>query len=516
MSVSFDNIPSDWKVPLYWIEVDPSQAGLGRSRKPVLLVGHKNNAGSGVVNVPVPVGSLDQIRKLGGEGSMLDGMARAFFRNNFSQELWILPIAEVSAGVAATGTIVVASAPTAAGTVYFYIGGRKIPLGIAADDTVDEVGNALAAAINGDPLCYVTASFNSGSDTVTLTAKWKGATGLDIDVRVNYGGALAGETLPAGLAFTIASAKLTGGTGVPDFDAAIAAMGERPFEYVAMPFTDSTSLLDWDTEYGFSDNGRWGWMRQLYGHIFSAHRATYTNQILWGVSFNYASTSTLAIEQNSPTPVWEWASAYASKSGRALSNDPARPLQTLTLDGCLSAPVTELYTLAELNSIAGVGLATQITNDFGVSQIAREQTMYQKNKYDQSDDAYELVTTLATLAELFRRQRQVITSKFARHKLANDGTRLGPGQAVVTPNIVRAELIAQYRLDEYDGLVEDVTSFKSHLIVQRDSNNPNRLNILYPPDLINQLRMFAVLGQFRLQYSRGVDVEIQKGSSLSL
>ena len=45
-------------------------------------------------------------------------------------------------------------------------------------------------------------------------------------------------------------------------------------------------------------------------------------------------------------------------------------------------------------------------------------------------------------------------------------------------------------------------------MVERDPNNPNRVNVLYPPDLINQLRMFAVLAQFRLQYDRGIDAEI--------
>ena len=33
-------------------------------------------------------------------------------------------------------------------------------------------------------------------------------------------------------------------------------------------------------------------------------------------------------------------------------------------------------------------------------QIAREQTTYQLNLYGHGDDAYELVTTLATLAKL--------------------------------------------------------------------------------------------------------------------
>jgi hypothetical protein len=60
----------------------------------------------------------------------------------------------------------------------------------------------------------------------------------------------------------------------------------------------------------------------------------------------------------------------------------------------------------------------------------------------------------------------------------------------------------------YNGLVEDLTNFKRNLLVERDPNDPNRVNVLYPPDLINQLRTFAVLAQFRLQYDRGIDTQI--------
>ena len=72
----------------------------------------------------------------------------------------------------------------------------------------------------------------------------------------------------------------------PIFDTAIANLGERNFEYVAMPFTDTTSLLAWEIEYGFTDTGRWGWMRQLYGHIFSAKRADYASMIVFGETRN--------------------------------------------------------------------------------------------------------------------------------------------------------------------------------------------------------------------------------------
>jgi phage tail sheath gpL-like len=73
---------------------------------------------------------------------------------------------------------------------------------------------------------------------------------------------------------------------------------------------------------------------------------------------------------------------------------------------------------------------------------------------------------------------------------------------------VKAELVAQYRIDEFNGLVENAAAFKNNLIVERDPNDVNRLNVLYPPDLVNQLRVFAVLAQFRLQFDRGVDLAI--------
>jgi phage tail sheath gpL-like len=218
--------------------------------------------------------------------------------------------------------------------------------------------------------------------------------------------------------------------------------------------------------------------------------------------------SVMSFEVASPSPCFEWAAAYTAKTQRAFINDPARPLQALSLNQIKAAPLHQRFDFIELNSLALNGLAIQKIGSDNQPMIAREQTTYQLNLYGQPDDAYELMTTLATLAKLLRNQKQAITSKFPRHKLANDGTKFGPGQAIVTPGIIKAELINQYSQDMYNGLVEDMSDFKRNLLVERDPNDPNRVNVLYPPDLINQLRIFAVLAQFRLQYDRGIDTQI--------
>ena len=226
--------------------------------------------------------------------------------------------------------------------------------------------------------------------------------------------------------------------------------------------TDSNTLFDWEQEFGFEDTGRWGWMRQLYGHLFCAQRATYSDLIIWGETRNNGVTSIMGIEPTAASPTYEWAAAYCAKAARGLTNDPARPLQTLALNRIKAAQPHDRFILPELNSMSGVGIATQKTGLDGVTRIMRETTTYQLNTlFGFSDDAYELVTTMATLARLIRNQRQAITSKFPRHKLANDGTRFGVGQKIVTPKVIKAELIAQYRIDEFNGLVEDVQAFKA-------------------------------------------------------
>jgi phage tail sheath gpL-like len=525
MPISFNNIPAQWRIPLYWAEVDPSQAGLPIVRQPALVVGAKMAIGAQPPDVPRPMGTQAQVDRAYGQGSEISCMFKAFFANNFAHEVWGLGVDPDEGSTAASGTIDIAgvSSPPAfeAGVIALYVAGHKIAVTIGASDTVNEIAAQIASEINDEAALPVTATALNAR--VTLTCKTPGGGGNDILMFMNYYGKIGGEETPIGLLLTFSGSgesppsnvfgRLTGGAGIPDFDDAIANLGEREFEYVALAYTDSTTLLAWEQEYGFSDTGRWGWMRQLYGHLFTARRDNYADLIIWGATRNSGLTSVMAVEEMSPTPIYEWSAAYAAKAARALTNDPARPLQTLSLNLILPAPGDFRFNLMELNSISGNGLATQKCGSDNFPMILRETTTYQLNLYSQSDDAYELVTTMATLARLIRNQRHAITSKFPRHKLANDGTRFGVGQAIVTPKSIRAELVAQYRIDEFNGLVEDVANFKSHLIVERDPNNPNRVNVLYPPDLVNQLRIFAVLVQFRLQYNRGNDAEITAGAT---
>jgi phage tail sheath gpL-like len=486
-------------------------AGLPTINLRALLVGVAKG-GSAPHDIAVPIGSQAQADAQFGEGSELSRMFKAFFANNFANEVWGLPLAEPASAASATGDITINAAPTQAGTIHLYVAGDYVPVNVLTTDTPTTIGAAIADAINAQTQLPVTANATGGS--VTMTSVFKSINANEINVCLNYYGSIGGQQTPVGLDITLPpSGFLTGGTGVPTFTAAITNLGEEPFEYVAMAYSDSNSLFEWDQEYGFTDQGRWGWERELFGHVISAKRGTYAALLTFGDTQNSGVESIMGFEVASPSANFEWAAAYCAKTQRAFINDPARPLQALTLNQIKAAPLHQRFDFVELNSLALNGIAIQKIGADNQPMIAREQTTYQMNLYGQPDDAYELMTTLATLAKLLRNQKHAITSKFPRHKLANDGTKFGPGQAIVTPGIIKAELINQYQQDMYDGLVENLTQFKNYLLVERDPNDPNRVNVLYPPDLINQLRIFAVLAQFRLQYDRGIDVQIGASST---
>jgi phage tail sheath gpL-like len=507
MPVSALNFPSNWNLPLYWVEVDPSQAGLPVFRDPALIIGQLGTGGTWTANVPVAAASIDAVRAGAGAGSMLDEQAQAFLANNRAQELWFLPVANPGGGVAATHTLTITAGPTVGGTYALYINDRRIQVGVSAGNSVTAVAAKIVAAINADPTLPVTAANAAG--VVTLTSKIVGTLGNDMHVADSLLGLNGGESMPIGMAVTYSGGGLfAGGTGVVDLSAAITALGDFGYEYFVSPFVDSGNLTLLETELGFGDTGRWGWMRQLYGLGFSARRDTYSSQLTYGATRNAGIMSVMDVETAVPSAIWKIGAAYAAKAARSLSIDPARPLQTLDFDGVMPAPVQSRRIKAERNALANAGLAVQTVNSSNKIMIEVEATEYQKNAYGVPDDAYKYLTTLATLARLFRNQRQEITSRFPRHKLADDGTPFGTGQAIATPSMVKGHLIGQYRIDMFNGLVENLRAFKQNLIVERDTNNPSRLNVLYPPDLINGLRIFYTLAQFRLQYDRGVDLTI--------
>jgi phage tail sheath gpL-like len=67
----------------------------------------------------------------------------------------------------------------------------------------------------------------------------------------------------------------------------------------------------------------------------------------------------------------------------------------------------------------------------------------------------------------------------------------------VSDALFRANLIAHYRQLEAEGHVQNSDAFAEHVVVEKDPVITSRVNILYPDELIDQLRVMAFLIQPR-------------------
>lgn len=494
MSVGFNTIPSDIRVPLFYAEVDNSQANTAQESLRRLIIAQVNDdADSEDVGRLVLVSRSTQAALIGGQGSMLAAMHKRLRSIDVAGEVWCLPL-KVTTGTASKATVTVTGAATEAGLLYLYVAGKRVRSIVPALASATAVAAALAQAINDDIDLPVTAA--AAESVVTLTCKFKGELGNDITLQLNRLGRANGEFTPPGITATVT--VMAGGNGTPEMSVALAALGDEPFEFIAQPWTDPTTLDAWKAAMDES-SGRWSWSKQLYGHVYSAKRGTLGQLVAAGRVRNDPHISIGGFEKNVPSPVWEVAAQFMARTAVFINADPARPTQTGELGAIQPAGASDRFLIDEAQSLLSNGIAT-FNYSGGSVRIQRAITTYQRNAYGQADDSYLDSEPLHQSAYVIRFLRTRITSKYGRHKLANDGTAFGPGQAIVTPMVIRGELIAAYGELERMGLVENAEMFKANLIVERDSNNPNRLNVLFPPDLVNQLRVFALLYQFRSQY----------------
>ena len=260
-----------------------------------------------------------------------------------------------------------------------------------------------------------------------------------------------------------------------------------------MPWADAANLTAIETEL----ETRWGPMVMTEGMAYVGARGTHSALGTLGDTRNSQYVSIIGAE-GSPTPPHEWAAAIAGTAAFYGNIDPARPFQTLAVRNLLPPAIEVRHTREERDLLLHDGISTFTVDAGGVVRIERLITTYKTNAGGIDDPSYLDVNTLLTLAYLRYSLRARIQLKFPRHKLANDGTQFGAGQAIVTPKIIRAEIIALFRQWEEVGLVENIDQFKADLIVERDVTDPNRVNALVPPDIVNQLRVFAGQVQFRL------------------
>ncbi len=481
MTIGFKSIPANLRVPFFYVEFDPS--GAVAAADPAwrsLIIGQKIAAGSVAQKVPTPIATAADAEAAFGRGSILAIMAARFLRQNPSGELWCVALDDAAGATEATHTITVNSAATGSGTIALYVAGRRIPVAIDGAKAVNDIASAISNAVLGQSDLPVSAA--AAAAVVTLTAQNGGTLGSGVDVRTNLH---AGEALPPGVGLAIAAG--TAGATDPSVADALDALSDEQFNLIVTPYTDATNIGHLEVELAT----RWGPTYQNDGVGIAAYRGpngSVSEAQTYGAARNSPHVSVMDAGKG-PSPTWEWAAAVGGQASLSAAVDPALPFQSLPLYDIVAEPVNDRRSFVEQNTLLHKGIATYMVDAGGRVRIQRLITTYQKTAANVPDTAYLQLNTPLTLSYLRASFRNRILTKYGRHKLADDGARLRPGQAVITPSIGRAEAIAWFRDMEDRVLVENFDQFEADLVCQRNPDNRDRLDWLLSPDLVNQFRI---------------------------
>lgn len=488
MSISFNQVPQNIRTPFVAIEFSNEEANKGLTSQPytALLIGSKLDSGTAEKEKPIRVTSNEQAITYFGKGSQLVAMVESFRKVDSFTSLYCLPF-EDGSGAAATGKLTVDGTATAPGTLYLYLGGQRLMIGVDMDDTPEIVAAAIVTAVES---ANVPVSASATAGEVTLTAKNKGSLGNDIDLRLNF---YDGEESPAGLTVTVV--QMSGGTGNPDIEDAIKLLDEEThYNIIGMGYADTANLMLLREELDV----RWGPMDQREGVAFFSGRGTHTELSNEGKKWNYQCFCFVHAAKTPSSP-WEVAASAAALAAYYGNIDPARPFQTLPMTGIMAPKIEERFRQQERNLLLYDGVSTWTVDAGSTVRAERFITTYRKTPSGADDPSYLDVTTILTLSRLRWSLRTWLMQRYPRHKLASgDISVYGRGQAIATPESVKADIVSWFLEHLNQGLVEDSKSFIENTFVERNAMDVNRLDIYLAPDLVNQLIVLAAKMAFRL------------------
>ncbi len=473
MTIMFSQIPASLRYPGAYVEIDPSQAGLSSELPSIVLVGQKLATGTAVAGeITLMASAADAVAKAGA-GSMLAQMASLYRNNDSSLDVYLLPLADLPAGVAATGTITATGTIVAAGVIPLYIAGRSIPVGVLAGDAPAAVAAKIAAAITAAGT-DVPVTAGAAAAVVTLTARHKGTCGNGIDIRLSW----LDEPQPAGFAATITA--MTGGSGDPDLSHIQAMLGERHFWYVALGNANDAAMQALHTE----SQRRYAYpvMRGL--RAFTAHRGDYAAAVAYGEAKNYEHIACLSLGLASTATPWEAAAALAAASAPALFNSPVTSQEGVPIKG-IYAKKQDYHDFTQANSLLFKGMSVMEIGSDGACYIKRVVTLYQERSDGSADDTYLDIATPEVLDRIRYEQRIGAIQRFRGTIAAKSKEDYRPGLLITTADDIRAYLLELYKNDllAERGWVQKYKEYKAELVVEQDPQNPNRFNYRDTPTI---------------------------------
>ncbi len=441
----------------------------------VLLIGQLATGAAQAPNVIVDLLRETDSELLFKPGSVLDVAAKAAFKAYDLVQLSAIGVADPGGGVAAMQTVTFTGTATEDCQCVALIGNRTVTSDILTGDTPTVAAAAFVAAVNAIDDLPVTAANVAG--VVTLTLKNKGTIGNGLSLSASLSSSTATITVAVG------GAKFAGGTGVADISAALAALGSSRHHLIPLLLDDATSgqaerdYLDTegDAEHGQGQVGMQAVVGTLSTATTLAGALNGVRSMVWAVN---------------GTPSWYPEVVAAAAAVMSSEQDPARPLNTLVLNGIAPPPIDKRWTRTELKNLLNNGVSPLVVLPGEKVAILRAVSTAVKNAQGNPDYSVFDITIIRSFDYLRDAMTLMFNTLYARSKWADDDPDGLLPPDVATPFKVKTDMLGVLRDLERSGIVQQVEALKDQLVVQKVGTNAQ---FSLPADFVDGLH--EILGK---------------------
>lgn len=489
MSITFQDVPANATASGVFVEQQAVRrtATPGTIPQKLLLIGQPSADVTPDYNVIQRVFSVGQANQRYGAGSLLASMVETALARSGGVEVYCVALEEAGESVQATPTFEVTDAATSDGTFYVYIGGHRVPVTVANEDTVGDIADAIVSAVNARVILPVTAESTAG--LVTFTVKWAGETGNQVKVEVNI---LEGDsdTRPSGFDYTITQA--TNGADDPDITPALDALGEEHITVIANPYLGSDAL---DALKAKADE----YADPIEKKVFL---------IACGYNGDHDDFFTLLDDHNSQflsflpvplsaSPEYEIAASYGANLARNANVDPAVPPRTLPLIGIRGA--REYWSYNMRNAVVMDGGSTTLTGSDRLPLIEGAVTTRTEDALGNPESAWRFVETVFNIQTKMYQLDVIFGSEpFVRATVVDDNSTTNKRTAI-RPRTVKAFAIQAVDNWINKGWSKERDSIVEGIVAEIDSDNPGRINLLIPDVIAAGLKIMAVKYEWAFQ-----------------
>lgn len=462
-NIAFQSIPSSTRKPGVYTEFNTRMAArnLPGNRQTTLIIGQKMAAGTLPALTVANVFSDVEAAVACGYGSQVHRMVQAALQANPFANLSICAVDDIGGGTLATWTATFTGSPTTQGTLALALNEDTLQVNVTTTDTPTTVAAAFAAAITTKPDLPFTAANAAG--VLTISAKNKGT--------VANGFKIVPSGAVTGLTFVVANGVV--GATDPDITAALTAAFLGGHNQIVIPYRDATNLTALRNH--LDNVGNYAEKRWALGFVGS--NGSLASATSLSASMNHGWINNVWC-RNTPTCVMELAAAYAATI--AAGEDPALPFNNVEVKGIAVPLVADRTSRTEEESALYNGVTPLNVGAGDRVQIVRAITTFTLNASGVPDSSLLDITTPRTLAYVARVFVESRSRLYSRAKISDR----------LIADMRDTGIVLLKQLESLE-IIEQVTNNLPAYIIERDIQDPNRLNERIPLDVINGLHILA-------------------------